>query len=38
VKYLRKIVTVSVPMLLLVTLMPASTNAQMSKVKQSGSY
>jgi phospholipase C len=33
VKYLRKIVTISVPVLLLLALMPASTNAQMSKVK-----
>jgi hypothetical protein len=33
VKYLRKTVTISVPMLLLLALMPASTNAQMSKVK-----
>src|SRR5579863_9952984 len=33
VKYLRKIVTISVPLLLLLALMPASTNAQMSKVK-----
>jgi phospholipase C len=33
VKYLRKIVTVSVPMLFVLALMPTSTNAQMSKVK-----